>query len=149
LEHPNSCEFSHSQIAWANLVDDVIACCKPLRENTCRNEWLFAEKLRYDLFNVRERSVRLKFVIECKVAVFEAPALTLDRGETNSSFSKDSTKFPIYRFGSLLLQEEKFHHASLLRILHFDTLNVHFDFLMGQSVGNSTMAIEQRMEIQI
>jgi hypothetical protein len=55
----------------------------------------------------------------------------------------------MYRSGSLPLQEEKFHHAPLLMILHFDPLNVHFDFLMGQSVGNSTVAIEQRMGIQI
>jgi hypothetical protein len=83
------------------------------------------------------------------MAVFEAPAPALDRGETHSSFSKDSTKFPMYRFGSLPLHEEKFHHASLLMILHSDPLNVHFDFLMRRSVGNSTVAIEQRMGIQI
>jgi hypothetical protein len=51
-----------------------------------------------------------------------------DRGEINSSFSKGSTKFLIYRFGSLPLQEEKCHHASLLVILHFDPLNLRFDF---------------------
>jgi hypothetical protein len=34
-------------------------------------------------------------------------------------------------------------------ILNFDPVNVRFDFLMGQSFGNSTVAIEQRMEIQI
>jgi hypothetical protein len=55
----------------------------------------------------------------------------------------------MYHFGSLPLQEETFHHASLLMILHFDPLNGYFDFLMGQSLGNSTVAIEQRMEIQI
>jgi hypothetical protein len=59
------------------------------------------------------------------------------------------TKFRMYRFGSLPLQEEKFHHTSLLMILDFDPLNVRFDFLMGQSVGNSNVAIEQRMGIQI
>jgi hypothetical protein len=30
-----------------------------------------------------------------------------------------------------------------------DPLNLRFDFLMGRSVGNSTVAIEQRMGIQI
>jgi hypothetical protein len=28
-------------------------------------------------------------------------------------------------------------------------VNMRFDFLMGQSVGHSTVVIEQRMEIQI
>jgi hypothetical protein len=55
LGHPNPCEFSHSQIASANLFDDVLAYCKPLGEKTCSNEWLFAEKLRYDLSNVPAR----------------------------------------------------------------------------------------------
>jgi hypothetical protein len=55
----------------------------------------------------------------------------------------------MYRFGSLPLQEEKYRHASLFMILHFDPLTARFDFLMGQSVGNSTVAIEERMEIQI
>jgi hypothetical protein len=84
-----------------------------------------------------------------KVAVFEAPASELDRGESDGSFSNGSTKLPIYRFGSLPLREEKCHHASLLLVLDFDPRNVRFDFLMGQSVGNSTVAIEQRMGIQI
>jgi hypothetical protein len=73
----------------------------------------------------------------------------LDCRETNSSFSKDSTKFLMYRFRSLPLHEEKSHRASLLAILNFDPLNGHFDFLMGQSVGNSTVAVEPRMGIQI
>jgi hypothetical protein len=34
-------------------------------------------------------------------------------------------------------------------ILNFDPVKVRFDFLMGQSLGNSTVAIEQRMEIQM
>jgi hypothetical protein len=34
-------------------------------------------------------------------------------------------------------------------ILNFDPVNVRFHFLMGQSLGYSTVAIEQRMEIQI
>jgi hypothetical protein len=55
----------------------------------------------------------------------------------------------MYRFRSIPLHEEKFHHASLIMILHFDPPNGHFDFLMGQSVGNSTVAVEQRMGIQI
>jgi hypothetical protein len=105
--------------------------------------------LRYGLPNVITRSPRPEFVTKRKVAVFEAPPRTLDCGETNSSFSKDSTKFPIYRFGFLLLQEEKFHQASFLMILTFDPLNVRFDFLRRRSVGNSALAIEQRMGIQI
>jgi hypothetical protein len=40
------------------------------------------------------------------------------------------------------MHEEKFHHASFLMILVFDPLNLRFDFLMGQSVGNSTVTIE-------
>jgi hypothetical protein len=55
----------------------------------------------------------------------------------------------MYQFGSLPLQEEKFHHASFLVILNFDPVKVRFDFLMGQWLGNSTVAIEQRLEIQI
>jgi hypothetical protein len=55
----------------------------------------------------------------------------------------------MHRFGPLPLQKEKFHHASLLMILHFDRLKLRFDLLKGQSVGNSTVAIEQRMGIQI
>jgi hypothetical protein len=55
----------------------------------------------------------------------------------------------MYRFGPLPLQEEKCHHASLLMILHFDLLNAPFDFLMGQSVGNSAIANEQTMGIEI
>jgi hypothetical protein len=120
----------------------VLACCKPLREDTCRNGWLCAEKLRYDLSNVGGQSASVEIVTKSKVVVFEAPPRTLDRGETPSSFSKDSTKFSIYRFGSFPLQEEKFHHASFLMILHFDPLNLRFDLLMGESVGNSTVAIE-------
>jgi hypothetical protein len=77
------------------------------------------------------------------------PALTLDRGETTSSFSMDFTQFRVCHFGSLPLQEEKFHHASVLMILNFAPVKVRFDFLMRQSLGNSTVAIEQRMEIQI
>jgi hypothetical protein len=61
----------------------------------------------------------------------------------------DFTKFRMYHFESLPLQEEKFHHASFLVILNFVPVKVPFDFLMGQSLGNSTVAIEQRMEIQI
>jgi hypothetical protein len=61
----------------------------------------------------------------------------------------DFTKFRMYHFGSLPLKEEKFHHASFLMILNFDPVNMRFDFLMGQSVGHSTVVIEQRMEIQI
>jgi hypothetical protein len=61
----------------------------------------------------------------------------------------DFTKFRMYHFGSLPLQEETFHDASFLMILNFDRVKVRFDFLMGQSLGNSTVAIEQRMEIQI
>jgi hypothetical protein len=61
----------------------------------------------------------------------------------------DFTKFRMYHFGSLPLQEGKFHHASFLMILNFDTVKVRFEFLMGQWLGNSTVAIEQRMEIQI
>jgi hypothetical protein len=34
-------------------------------------------------------------------------------------------------------------------ILNFDPLNLRFDFLMEQSVGYSTVAIKQRMGIQI
>jgi hypothetical protein len=73
----------------------------------------------------------------------------LDHGETHSGFSKDSTKFLMYLFGPLPLQEERFHHASLLMILHFDPLKVRFDLLMAQSVGESAVAIKVRMEIQI
>jgi hypothetical protein len=109
----------------------------------------FADKLRYGLPNVTTRSLRPEFVIKCKVAVFEAPAPTLDRAETGSSFSMDFTKFRMYQFGSLRLQEEKFHHASFLMILSFDPVKVRFDFLMGGSLGNSTVGIEQRTEIQI
>jgi hypothetical protein len=76
-------------------------------------------------------------------------ASTLDRGETNSGFFMDFTKFRMYQVGSLPLQEEKFHYAFFHMILKFDPVKVHFDFLMGQSLGNSTVAIEQRMEIQI
>jgi hypothetical protein len=61
----------------------------------------------------------------------------------------DFTKFRMYHFGSLPLQEEKSHHASFLMILNFDPVKVRFDLLKGQSLGNSTVAIEQRMEIQI
>jgi hypothetical protein len=61
----------------------------------------------------------------------------------------DFTKFRMYHFGSLPLQEEKSHQASFRLILSFDPVKVRFDFLMGQSLGNSTVAIEQRMEIQI
>jgi hypothetical protein len=53
------------------------------------------------------------------------------------------------RFGSLPLQEEKNRPASLLEIRHFDSLNAHFDFLMSRSVGDSTVAIEEGMKIQI
>jgi hypothetical protein len=60
-----------------------------------QKEWLFAEKLRYDLSNVTAQWARPKFIIKRKVAVFEAPIPTLDRGETNSSLSKDSIKFPV------------------------------------------------------
>jgi hypothetical protein len=77
-----------------------------------------------------------------KSYLFEAPAPTPDRGETHSNFSKDSTKFSMYHFTSLPLQEERFCHASLLMILHFHPLKVHFDFFMGQYVGNPTVAIE-------
>jgi hypothetical protein len=55
----------------------------------------------------------------------------------------------MYHFGPLPLQEEKFHQASFLMILNFDPVKVSFDFLIGPSLGNSTVAIEQRMEIQI
>jgi hypothetical protein len=55
----------------------------------------------------------------------------------------------MYRFGLLPLQEEKFHHRSLLMILDFGTLNGPFDFLLGRPVRNSTVAIDQRMRIQI
>jgi hypothetical protein len=55
----------------------------------------------------------------------------------------------MYRFGYLPLQGEKCHHASFLMILNVDPVKVRFDFLMGQSLGNSTIAIEQRREIQI
>jgi hypothetical protein len=147
--HPNWCDFSHSQITGKNLFDCVRTCCKPFREDRCRNDWLFAEKLRYHLSNVRAGSASLEFVTNGKVAVFEAPVLTLDRGETNNSFYKDSIQFSIYRFGSFPLQEAKFHHASFLVILLFDPLNLRFDFLMGRSVGNPTVAIEQRIAIQI
>jgi hypothetical protein len=68
-----------------------------------QKEMPFVEKLRYGLPNAISCSASPEFVIKRKVAVFEAPVPTLDRGETNSSFSKDSTKFPIYRFGSLPL----------------------------------------------
>jgi hypothetical protein len=61
----------------------------------------------------------------------------------------DFTEFCMYHFGSLPLPEEKFHHASFLITLNFDPVKVRFDFLTGQSLGNSTVAIEQRMEIQI
>jgi hypothetical protein len=61
----------------------------------------------------------------------------------------DFTKFRMDHFGSLPLKDEKFHHASFLMILNFDQVKVHFDFLMGQWLGNSTVAIEERMEIQI
>jgi hypothetical protein len=61
----------------------------------------------------------------------------------------DFTKFRMYHFGSLPLQEEKFYHAPFLMTLNFDPVKVRVDFLMGQSLGNSTVAIEQRMEIQI
>jgi hypothetical protein len=47
------------------------------------------------------------------------------------------------------VQEEKLRHASSLMILDLNPMNVHFDFLMGQSVGNSTVGVEQRMGIQI
>jgi hypothetical protein len=73
----------------------------------------------------------------------------LDRGDTNGSFSKESPKFPTYRFGSLPLQVKKCHQASLRLILDLDLLNAHCDFAMGQSVGNPAVAIEQRMGIQI
>jgi hypothetical protein len=61
----------------------------------------------------------------------------------------DFTKFRMYHFESIPLQGEKFHHASFPLIRNFDSVKVRFDFLMGQSLGNSTVAIEQRMEIQI
>jgi hypothetical protein len=55
----------------------------------------------------------------------------------------------VYHFGSLPQQEEKSHHASLLMIRDFDLVNAHFDLLYGQSVGDSIVAIEQRMGLQI
>jgi hypothetical protein len=126
-----------------------MACYKPLRESASRNEWFFVDKLRYDLSNVTARSATLEVVTKQKVSIFEEPSPTLDHGETNINVSKDSTKFPIYRFRSFLVQQEEFHHASFLMILNFDPLNVHFDFLMRRSVGNSSVAIKQRTEIQI
>jgi hypothetical protein len=149
MGHLSSCEFFHSQIAYENLFNCLWAYCRPLHEHTRRKERVFAEKLKYGRPNVSARSPRPEFVITRKVAVFEAPTPTLDCRETNISFSKDSTKFPMYHFRSLPLHEKKFRHASLLMILHLDPLNVHFNVLMGQSVGDSTVAIEQRMGIQI
>jgi hypothetical protein len=44
--------------------------------------------------------------------------------------------------GNFAHDESTDHHASLLNTLDFDPLNPRFDFLMGQSFGNSTVAIE-------
>jgi hypothetical protein len=104
----------------------------------------FVDKLRYGLLNVITRSPRPEFVIKRKVAVFEAPAPTLDRGETKSSFFMGFTKFRMCHFGSLPLQEEKFQYASFLMILNSDRVKVCCDFLMEQALGNSTVAIELR-----
>jgi hypothetical protein len=109
--------FSFPDRAWESLWLCASLVQASLWE-PLQNGSFFVDKLRYGLPNIITRSPRPEFAIKWKVAVFEAPSLTLDRGETNSSFSKGSTKFPIYRFGSLLLQEEKFHHASFLMILN-------------------------------
>jgi hypothetical protein len=112
------------------------SCCNLLREKTCRKECICPNKLRYGLPNITARWPRRKFVINWKVSVLEAPALMLDRGDTNGSFSKESPRFPTYRFGSLPLQGEECHQVSVRLILDFDLLNAHCDFVVGQSAGN-------------
>jgi hypothetical protein len=46
------------------------------------------------------------------------------------------------RFGFLPLEEGKFRRAPFRMILHFDRLDLCFDFVVERSVGNSTVAIE-------
>jgi hypothetical protein len=110
--HSSSREFCES------LLDCVRACRKSLREDTCGKKRFFSEKLRHGLPNVSQTSRRSGFVVKGKVALVQAPASTLNRGETNSRFSKNSRKFPMHRFVSLPLQGEELHHADFLMFLH-------------------------------
>jgi hypothetical protein len=57
-------------------------------------------------------------VTEGKIACFEALAPTLHCRRTESAFSENSAKFSVYRFIYLPLQEEEFHRASLLLMVH-------------------------------
>jgi hypothetical protein len=115
MGHSSSREFSHSKIACENLFDCGWSCHKPLREATCRKKRLFFEKLRDGLTNITKRPVWSAFVIDREVALFKAPAPTLDHGETKSCFSNGSSKFSVNRFRFLPLQEEKFLFARVSR----------------------------------
>jgi hypothetical protein len=55
----------------------------------------------------------------------------------------------MYRFRFLPLQEEEFHHGSLLMVHQLGPLDVHFDMLMKRPVSDQSVRIKQGMGIQM
>jgi hypothetical protein len=65
-----------------------------------------------------------------KVALFEALVPAIDRHKTDGLFWQNGTNLGVYRFISLPLQEQEFHHDSLLKPVHLALTNVQVDFFM-------------------
>jgi hypothetical protein len=128
MKHPPLRNFSHAQVVCNNLFDCVRACGQSLRQDASREKAFIMEKLRSNLRKVSQRSCLPVFVIKGKLAHFEALAAVLDCRQTDGGFSESSTKFSIYRLGSLPLQREEFHYVSLLMFVHFGCVHVFLTF---------------------
>jgi hypothetical protein len=120
MRHPASRKLSHVRVACNNPFDRVRAFGMTVRQDACGEKWFITEKPRYDLRKVTQLSFWPVFVIKRKVARFETLAATLTCHQTDSGFSEDSTKISVCRLISPPLQEEEFHHASLLMLVLFD-----------------------------
>jgi hypothetical protein len=103
---------------------------KPLREYAGGEKRFVIEKLRYGLSKVQQGFFFPGFIHNIKVALFEALAPAFDRRKADGLFVQNGINLGVYRFISLPLQEQEFHHDSLLKPVHLELTNVQVDFFM-------------------
>jgi hypothetical protein len=128
MRHPASRELFHLSVGRKNSLDCVRGCPEPISQAACGEKLFVTQKLSYGLCKVVDRSTRSGFIFEGEIAVFEALAPMLDRAQADSAIAEDLSKLVMYRFISLLRQEQKFHHISLLDVVYLDLANVLFYF---------------------